>query len=646
MGVYGVARDLHAVTAAPLAEDPTAADAQPSGDDSADDHVSIEIDSEVCLRFTARVFEDVKIGPSPLWLKQRLTAAGQRPISNVVDITNYVMLATGQPLHAFDLDEVRGRRIIVRRAHEGERMTTLDDVERTFTHDMALVCDAEGASGIAGVMGGLISEVSDKTTRVLMEAATWVGPNIMRSSGRLGLRSEASTRFEKQLHPDNAIAAQRLAAKLMVELCGARYVPGTIDVYPTPAEPRVVRFRAERSRKLLGVDISPEEIEETFELLGYEFAPGPDPEVDYEVTIPYWRDADVQREVDLIEEVGRIHGLDKIPATLPERPQAVGRLTVSQRLRRRMEDELRGRGLAEVVAYSFTRPEALEQLRIGDVPQLRVANPMSEDQSVMRPLLLPGLLDAAARNAAHGRPDVRLFESAHVYRNADPTSAAPQANGRPARGQTPASERHHIGVLMTQAQPGTWRTPERPADFYAAKAALEALMAPTGLTWWLEPGDRPYLHPGRAAGILAGDERKVGWIGELHPLVARAWELDHAAALEVDADLLVELYPGPPMAQDLTTFPALRQDIAVVVAEDVPAAAVERVVREAGGDLLRDVRVFDVYRGEQIGGDHKSLALGLEFRADDRTLTDEDVAERRAAIEKQLDDEIGGKLRG
>jgi phenylalanyl-tRNA synthetase beta chain len=589
----------------------------------------------------------VKIGPSPLWLKQRLIAAGQRPISNVVDITNYVMLLSGQPLHAFDLDEVRGNQIIVRRARDGETMATLDDVERTFDPSIAVVADAEGPSGIAGIMGGQISEVSDKTTRVLMEAATWVGPNILRSEAKLGLRTEASGRFEKQLHPDNAIAAQRLAAKLMVELCGARFVPGTIDVYPRPADPRVVRFRAARSTKLLGVEIGADEIENTLESLGYELAHGPDPELDYEVTVPYWRDGDVQREADVIEEVGRIHGLDKIPATLPARRKAIGRLTPSQRLRRRLEDELRGRGLAEIVAYSFTRPEALEQLRLADVPCVELANPMSEDQSMMRPLLLPGLLDAAARNTAHGRSAVRLFESAHIYRNADPTAGAPQSGGRPPRGHTPARERHHIGALITQATPATWRTPERPADFYAAKALVEALMAATGIDWEVEPAERPYLHPGRSASILAGDERKVGWIGELHPLVARAWDLqDDVAAFEIDADALVELDPGPAMAEDLTTFPALLQDIAVVVADDVPAAMVEQVVRDAGGDLLRDVGVFDVYRGDQVGEGSKSLALRLAFRADDRTLTDEDVAGRRAAIEEALGVQIGGRLRG
>ncbi len=419
MGVYGVARDLHAATTMPLAEDPTAADASPSGDDRAEDHISIDIDPDICLRFTARVFEDVRIGPSPLWLKQRLMAAGQRPIMNVVDITNYVMLTCSQPLHAFDLDRVRGGRIDVRRARDGETMVTLDDVERRFNSEAALVCDAEGPSGIAGIMGGQISEVSEGTTRVLMEAATWVGPNIMRTSKALALRTEASARFEKQLHPEQAIAAQRLAARLMVELCGARMVPGTVDVYARPAEPHVVPLRQARMEKLLGERIEPETADGILERLGFE---GVRPlesgalrsgEPDH-WRVPPWRDSDVQREADLIEEVARIHGLDKLPTTLPARRQAVGRLTRSQRLRRRVEDLLRDRGLHECISYSFTSPAAIERLRLGDVPLLRLDNPLSEELSVMRPLLLPGLLDAASHNAAHGRPGVRLFESAHV----------------------------------------------------------------------------------------------------------------------------------------------------------------------------------------------------------------------------------------
>jgi phenylalanyl-tRNA synthetase beta chain len=641
MGVYGVARDLHAVTTAPLAPDPTDEDATPAGDDSAEDHASIEIaDPDICLRFTARVFEDVKIGPSPLWLKQRLMAAGQRPISNVVDITNYVMLTTAQPLHAFDLDEVRGHRIIVRRAQEGEQMTTLDGVERTFSSDMALVCDAEGPSGIAGVMGGQISEVSDSTTRVLMEAATWVGPNIMRTSKALGLRSEASARFEKQLHPEQAIAAQRLAARLMVELCGARLVPGTLDAYPSPAAPRVVPLRAERMERLLGERIEDQTAKGILERLGFEHeAGGWDAGEASAWRVPPWRDSDVQREADLIEEVARIHGLDKLPTTLPAREQAIGRLSGSQPLRRRLEDLLRDRGLLEAISYSFTSPDALTRLRLSDAEPLRVENPLSEDLSVMRPLLLPGLLDAAQHNAAHGRAGVALFESAHVYLSKG--TLAPLGG----RGQTPSHEPTHICAVLTEGAPAGWRAPARPADFFAVKALLDALMDAAGVAWRAEPGGPPFLHPGRAATIVAADGSELGWLGELHPLVLREWELEGpVGAFEVDADSLFELAPRASRYSDVTSFPAVLQDIAVIVPEDVPAERLAEIVREGGGDLLSALRVFDLYHGEQVGEGNKSLALRLEFRAPDRTLTDEEVAERRAAIERALES-IGGRLR-
>ena len=655
MGVYGVARDLHAVTAAALAEDPTEADAEPRGDDAAEDHISIEVDPEICLRFTARVFEDVKIGPSPLWLKQRLMAAGQRPISNVVDITNYVMLTTAQPLHAFDLDKVRGGRIVVRRAAEGERMVTLDDVERVFDPETALVCDAEGPSGIAGIMGGQVSEVSEGTTRVLMEAATWVGPNIMRSSKALGLRTEASARFEKQLHPEQALAAQRLAARLMVELCGARMVPGTVDVYPVARGQLVVGLRHERITKLLGTEIEPDTVDGILERLGFEHGPSrrrepprrdsdaePIEEVRPGWIVPPWRDSDVRREADLIEEVARIHGLDKLPVTLPARRAAVGRLTDSQRLRRRVEDLLRDRGLDECISYSFMSPRALEHLRLGDEPVLPLDNPLSEEQSVMRPLLLPGLLDAARHNAAHGRSAVALFESAHVYAPAGPLTGATE--GSPA-GATPAVERHHIGVLATQALPGGWRSEPRAADFFSARALLEALLAVAGVEWDAVEGGPPFLHPGRAAAVMAG-ERNIGWVGEVHPQVGAAWDLGPAAAgFEIDVDAVVELIGGAePVYSDVTSFPSVLQDIAVVVPDDVSAAAVSAAIRDGGGDLLATVDLFDLYYGEQVGDDEKSLALRLAFRAPDRTLTDAEVAERRAAIEAALAG-LGGRLR-
>jgi phenylalanyl-tRNA synthetase beta chain len=664
MGVYGVARDLHAATAAPLAEDPTAADAAPSGSDTAEDHISIDIDPEICLRFTARVFEDVKIGASPLWLKQRLMAAGQRPIMNVVDITNYVMLTCSQPLHAFDLDRVRGDRIDVRRARDGEMMRSLDAVERTFSSEAALVCDAEGPSGIAGIMGGQISEVSEGTTRVLMEAATWVGPNIMRTSKALGLRSEASARFEKQLHPELAMAGQRLAARLMVELCGARMVPGTVDVYPRPAEPRVAPLRYTRMEKLLGERIETETARGILGRLGFKregvrplesgALRSGDPLEDVAEPaqrdeaerwrVPPWRDSDVQREADLIEEVARIHGLDKLPTTLPSRRNAVGRLTRSQRLRRRLEDLLRDRGLNECVSYSFTSPAALERLRLGDVPVLRLDNPLSEDHSVMRPLLLPGLLDAARHNAAHGRPGVRLFESAHAYRPSEPLDAAPTDAPQ---GRLPALERHHLAVLFTEAAPGGWRSERRTADFFAARALLEAVLAVAGVEWIAEEGGRSFLHPGRAASIVAREsERQLGWLGEIHPLVAREWDVPGpVAGFELDVEAVLEVTAGhEEVYRDVTSFPAVLQDIAVVVPESVPAADVEEAVQAGGGELLAGLEVFDLYRGEQAGEGNKSLALRLEFRAADRTLTDEEVAQRRAAIERELDG-IGGRLR-
>jgi phenylalanyl-tRNA synthetase beta chain len=675
LGVYGVAREVHAITGAPLAPDPTSEDVGGADGDEASRHVSLEVDPDICLRFTVRVFEDVKIGPSPPWLRQRLTAAGQRPISNVVDITNYVMLETSQPLHAFDLDRVRGGKIVVHNARAGERLATLDGEERELDEGMALISDAEGPTSLAGIMGGLVSEVQDETTRVAMEVATWVGPNILETSGKLGLRTEASTRFEKQLHPEQTMAAQRLAARLMVELCGARLVPGTADAYPRPVEPHVVDLREERLERLLGERIPDGDVRAILERLGFAVESSGDGTVT--ATVPPWRDADVRREVDLIEEVARIYGLDKLPVTLPARRRAVGRLTPAQLLRRRVEDALRDRGMSEIVSYSFVSPQALDRLRLQSLPALRLANPLSEEQSVMRPLLLPGLLDAARHNTAHGRRELSLFESARVYAPHGPLAGgngagAASGDGTPhdagggtdarspvrqdamphggldvqssPRGATPAQERHHLCGLLTQALPDTWSTPARPADFFAAKGLVESLMNAVGADWRVEPEERPFLHPGRAATVTAGDGREAGWIGELHPLVAREWDLEGVAAFELDADLLAEIAPGPAAYEDLTSFPPVIQDIAVVIGEDVPAARVEEAVRAGGAELLHEVRIFDLYHGEQVGEGRKSLALRLEFRAPDRTLTDEEVAERRAAIEAELAG-IGGRLR-
>jgi phenylalanyl-tRNA synthetase beta chain len=659
-GVYGVAREVHAISAAPLAAEPWAEDAPAEGEGEVGDYASVAVEVPgLCPRFTARVFTDVTIAPSPAWLQARLTAAGQRPINNVVDITNYAMLLTAQPLHAFDLDKVPDGALAIRAAAEGEKMKTLDDVERTFDAETVVVCDDNGPSGIAGIMGGQVSEVSEETTRVLLEVATWNGTNILRTSRMLGLRSEASSRFEKQLHPELCMRAQRIASRLLVELCGAKLVPGTIDVAAEIPEPRKLLLRGERVEGLLGMRIEQADQATYLERLGFgaEASGG-----DLEVTVPPDRHYDVTREVDLVEEVGRVHGLDEhLPSTLPAVAGRVGGLTREQRLRRRAEDAMRDLGFDEVVGWSFTDPGEPGRLRIAaDDPRasgIVLANPLSEDQSVMRTTVLGSLLDVAQRNLARGAEAIALFESGRVYL---PIAASPQkpvagtGNGGfdvlsgefPGERQAPDREPHRIGCLAVGPLTArSWRGGGEPADFFALKGVLEGLVGQLGAALSFEPAEEPFLHPGRSARISVGGE-VAGWIGELHPLVCRAWDVEAAVAFEVDlAPLLAVASAGEETFADVTTFPAVLQDLAVVVPDAVAAEDLRGAVRGAGGELLHAATVFDLYAGEQLGEGRKSLALRLEFRAPDRTLTDDEVAERRAAIEAELE-KIGGTLRG
>ncbi len=649
LGVYGVAREVHAATGAPLQAPPWSEDPGSAG---GVEGVEIEVrDPDLAPRFTARRFDDVTIAPSPPWLKARLMAAGQRPINNVVDITNYVMLLTGQPLHAFDLDRVAGGRLVVRRARDGEEVETLDGEVRRLDPDVVVIEDAEGPTSIAGVMGGARSEVSQDTTRVLMEVATWIGPNIQRTSLRLGLRSEASARFEKQLQPEQAMEAQAVAAQLMVQLCGARLVEGTIDVGGPGPEPAVLALREARVAGLLGAAIPSGRSAEILRSLGFGVADG---EV-LSVTVPHWRRGDVEREVDLIEEVARIDGVDRLPATLPARPDRGGALSAEQHARRRVEDALVAQGLYEIQGWSFQGPSVADRLRLpeGDPRRgaVRLANPLSEEQSVLRTTLLGSLLDAAAHNAAHGHPDVRLFELGAVYpARADghvPAAARGPAAERPGAGELP-DEARRVGALLCGAlAPASWRSPDAPrADFFAAKGALAALLDWMRVPWSVQSAREPFLHPGRCATVLL-DGEPAGWLGELHPLVAESWDVQGAAGFELDLDRLAALAAARAARfRDVTSFPPVRQDLAVVLPAEVPAARALDVVRKAGGDLLRSVRVFDVYRGEQVGEGRVSLALALEFQAPDRTLTDEEVAERRTAIAAALAAELGGELRG
>jgi phenylalanyl-tRNA synthetase beta chain len=667
LGVYGVARELHAATGAPLApapwrQDPGSAGplgAVSGGAGASQPAAQVEVlCPDLCPRFTARVFEDVTIAPSPPWLKARLSAAGQRPINNVVDITNYAMLATAQPLHAFDLDRVAGARLTVRRAREGEQVTTLDGQVRTLDGEVVVIDDAQGPTSIAGLMGGARSEVQADTTRVLLEVANWHGPSIHRSSWALGLRSEASSRFEKGLAPEQCMWAQALASRLMIELCGARLLPGTIDIGGEPPVPPAIRLREQRVQSILGVQIARARQAQILRALDFDTADADD---GLDVTPPAFRREDVTREADLIEEVARIDGLERLPATLPKRRGAYGVLSPEQRLRRRALDALAGRGLYEAIGWTFSSPALFERLRLGAEDPRRAApvleNPLSEEQSLLRTTLLGSLLDTVAHNHARGIGNLRLFEVGTVFARADDR-------------ETGVAERRALAVALSgRVHEPSWNAPDAPpADFYAVKAVLEALadaLLVRGLT--LAPAREPFLHPGRSAVIhvaadahddtahddVAGQgasareaeaDAAIGWIGELHPLVAAAWDLPGASCFELDLDRLIAAVPIETDYEDLIGYPPLRQDIAVILSQEVSAAQALAAAREAAGELLRDVRVFDVYSGPQVGEGRRSLALALSFRAADRTLTDEDVTPARERIIAALS-ALGGELR-
>jgi phenylalanyl-tRNA synthetase beta chain len=670
LGVYGVARELHAATGAALDDAPWSEDPGSPGPLTGA-QVSVRC-PELCPRFTARVFEQVTIAPSPPWLKARLSAAGQRPINNVVDITNYVMLLTGQPLHAFDLDRVSGATLTVRRARDGEQVQTLDGQARTLDAQMVVIDDADGPTSIAGLMGGARSEVQADTTRVLLEVANWSGPNIHRSSWALGLRSEASSRFEKGLQPEQCMHAQALASRLLIELCGARLTPGTIDVggqdgsgWVAPA-PAGIHLREARVQAILGVSVPAARQAEILGALDFACVRRAD---GLEVTVPALRRDDVTREVDLIEEVARIGGLERLPATLPARRGAAGRLTHAQRVRRGAEDALVGRGLHEIVGWSFADPTLLDRLLIPQGHPLRdvvaLENPLSDSQSIMRPTLLGSLLDAARHNVARNRPDIAIFESGAVYRAAqDAATHRPrgESDGRPWE-LRPADEHHGLGALLSgYIGPRSWRGERAESDFFAAKALLGELLDRFHVRWSVVQAQWPFLHPGRSATVLArppaaaaarapAEPLSLGFLGELHPLVAEQWGLPHSgtpartAAFAVDLDKLAAIAPEALSYRAFGAFPVLRHDLAVTLPDSVSAEQLLALVRDAGGETLDQAEIFDVYTGAQVGEGRRSLALALSFRALDRTLTDADLVPVRERVLAAVR-AVGGELRG
>ncbi len=561
-------------------------------------------------------------------------AAGQRPISNIVDITNYVMLLTGQPLHAFDSDRIAGAQLTVRRARAGETMQTLDGQTRQLDPDMVLIADAEGPTSIAGLMGGARSEVGPTTTRVLMEAANWDGANIHRTSLKLGLRSEASGRNEKGLAPEQTLEAQAVATRLMIDLCGARPLPGTIDVdggWVRRDRPATIRLRDGRVTGLLGVEIPRRRCAGILRALAFDTDDAAD---GLDVTVPPFRRTDVTREADLIEEVARLGALDSLPATLPARRGASGRLTEVQRLRRRAADALIAQGLHEIVGWSFEGPEVAERLRVAARSVVELENPMSAEQSRLRTTLIGSLLAVGQRNRARGADRLALFEAGAVY--------------LPGEGARPAEPYHVAALLSGGVRPPTWREPEPPvADFFAAKGVLAGLLDGVRVPWSVtaDSAVAPFLHPGRSARILIGGAA-AGWLGEVHPQVAAGWDWSGAiGAFEVDLDV-VAAHLRVAEYTAVGSFPEVREDLAVIVADTVTAADVLVQVRRAGAPLLADAEVFDVYRDEQrIGAGNVSLALRLRFRAPGRTLTDEEVAGRRRRIAAALADQLHGRVR-
>jgi phenylalanyl-tRNA synthetase beta chain len=515
-----------------------------------------------------------------------------RPISNVVDVTNYVMHVWGSPLHAFDRSKLANGRIVVRQARTGEELRTLDGTRRELTSDDLLITDGEKPVALAAIMGGEDSEVGDETTEVLLEAANFEPLGILRSSERLGLRTAGSNRWEKGVDPYLAENASVLASRMLVDLAGAR-LTGHTDVHDGLPPRPVVRLRPARASKLIGVDVPPNDQRATLEALGFDVSS------DWDVTVPTWRSREVTREVDVIEEVARPL-LDQIPYTMPLRRHVRGRLTKEQRLRRVVEDTLVGAGLSEAYTWSLVasdpRPDAI-----------RLPNPMSSEQAILRTTIVPGLLEATRTGVDAGAEHVALFEIARVY--------------------LPSGE---------QLPDEHWRVAGVVAGGYAdVKGTLETLYGALGLELRATRGSHPLLHPGKAA------ETDAGWLGELHPsLLEGTW-----GAFELDLATLFANVPERIVYEDVITYPAVLQDVAVAVDEDVEVGALVDAAHEAGGGLLREARVFDVYRGDQVGAGRKSVAIHLAFQSPERTLTDEDATEARRRIVGALEERFGAELR-
>ncbi len=589
LSVYGIAREVAALTGSQLGPMP-GVDPVLSGDEAVDVRID---DLEGCPRYVGRLFRDVRVEASPWWLKARLLAAGMRPISNVVDITNYVMLALGNPLHAFDFDTLAGGCIVVRRARAGEELRTLDGELRALDPEDLLIADAERAIALAGIMGGAETEVGEQTTTVLLEAANFEPYGLWRSSERLRLRTEGSNRWEKGVDPHLAEPAAVHATELLVELVGARFA-GHADVHGDLPERPLVRLRPDAAERVGGLPFPEGGQRERLTRLGF------DVDDDWSVRVPTWRARDVTREVDVVEEIVRFHLLE-VPANLPTRTEMFGRLTRDQRLRRLAGDVLVGCGLFEVYTYSLEAKDP-------DPAALELPIPLSAFQRVLRTTLLNGLVSTAQHNVDVGNEEVALFEMAHVY--------------LPSGEQLP-HERWRLGGIVL-------------GGFSRAKGAVETVLEALKVDAPFEPGEHPFMAAPVSASVAGG------WVSQLDPaLLEGEW-----GVFELDLAELFKRAPERVLYEDVVTYPAVKQDLAVAVSEDVSGAALLDAAREAAGPVLRDARVFDVYRGEQVGEGRKSVAIHLVFQSPERTLTDEEATELRGRIVAALAAQFDAELRG
>ncbi|MEW6259297.1 MAG: phenylalanine--tRNA ligase subunit beta [Thermodesulfobacteriota bacterium] len=591
---------------------------------------------DACRRYAASVIMDITVGPSPFWLQDRLLAIGQRPINNVVDITNYVMMETGQPLHAFDYDRLAQNRIVVRTALDQETFVTLDHRERVLDSDVLMICDGEKPVAIAGVMGGMNSEIEPSTRRVLLESAWFDATSIRKTSRRLGLKTEASHRFERGVDPEGIVPTLMRATELIATVCGGKMVGGIIDVYPKPHVPVQITLSAADTRNFLGCDIPDSAMPEILERL--EFRCEPVASESWRVTVPSHR-VDVSRPVDLMEEIARMHGFNTIPVTLPDIHIPPAALPFSQKLREMLRDRMVGLGFLEAIHYSFISAKSCDQLMIPEDDERRhtvaVRNPLTEDQAVMRTSLLPGLLAAMQRNLFQQQRHLRLFEIGNVFFD-QPSEKLPE-------------EREMLAALWTGSRYGgpRWYSSESDCDFYDMKGIVEALMESMGWKPTFERGDRsrfPYLRHGASAQIRIG-QTVVGCIGEIHPKVLDAFDLNQTGYIfELDVQALRHIEPAQAKAVPLPKFPSISRDTTLIVDKHQAAMEMVDAVYAMQEPLIEDVSIFAVYEGAPLPEGKKSVSLRIVYRSDRSTLADETVTRLHQDVCERLMPQFAASL--